>query len=202
MAWEPQAFQAGGAEKMHKIGVIHGRFQVLHNDHMKYLMAGKARCSHLVIGITNPDPTRTKVDPADPARSDPVANPLTYFERYTILKRALLDEGLGVEEFSLVPLPINFPDLYRYYVPMDAVFFLTIYDKWGERKLQMFKDLGLKTEVLWQRDKAHKGISATEIRKRIIKGMEWRHMVPGAVAHYLDEIDIVSRLRELASPGK
>jgi len=36
-------------------GVVHGRFQVLHNDHVKYLLAGKARCRHLVVGITNPD---------------------------------------------------------------------------------------------------------------------------------------------------
>ena len=25
----------------YELGVIHGRFQVLHNDHIKYLMAGK-----------------------------------------------------------------------------------------------------------------------------------------------------------------
>jgi len=51
-------------------GAIHGRFQVLHNDHMKYLLAGKERCVHLVIGITNPDPILTRADPADPERSD------------------------------------------------------------------------------------------------------------------------------------
>jgi hypothetical protein len=62
-------------------GVIHGRFQVLHNDHLKYLLAGKARCRHLVVGITNPDPFLTKEDAAEPRRSEPGANPLTYFER-------------------------------------------------------------------------------------------------------------------------
>ena len=54
---------------MHELGVIHGRFQLLHNDHLKYLLAGKQRCRHLVIGITNPDPTLTRADPADPART-------------------------------------------------------------------------------------------------------------------------------------
>ena len=38
-------------------GIIHGRFQILHNDHVKYLLAGKQFCRHLVVGITNPDPT-------------------------------------------------------------------------------------------------------------------------------------------------
>jgi len=47
-------------------GVIHGRFQVLHNEPLKYLLAGKALCKHLVVGITNPDPSLIKSEPADP----------------------------------------------------------------------------------------------------------------------------------------
>jgi glycerol-3-phosphate cytidylyltransferase-like family protein len=31
------------------VGVIHGRFQVLHNDHLKYLLLGKALFKHLVV---------------------------------------------------------------------------------------------------------------------------------------------------------
>ena len=37
------------------IGVIHGRFQMLHHGHMEYLLAGKKRCQRLIIGISNPD---------------------------------------------------------------------------------------------------------------------------------------------------
>jgi len=46
-------------ENKAETGVIHGRFQVLHNDHLKYLMEGMALCDHLVVGITNPDPILT-----------------------------------------------------------------------------------------------------------------------------------------------
>ena len=70
------------------MGVIHGRFQVLHTDHLRYLLAGKERCQHLVVGITNPDPLLTREDPADPRRGTPLANPLTYFERYTLIRLA------------------------------------------------------------------------------------------------------------------
>ena len=35
---------------MRQTGVIHGRFQVLSNDHLCYLLAGKARCCHLIVG--------------------------------------------------------------------------------------------------------------------------------------------------------
>jgi nicotinamide-nucleotide adenylyltransferase len=137
---------------MIEVGVIHGRFQVLHNDHLKYLLAGKSRCRHLVVGITNPDPILTRHHPADPHRSIPTENPLTYFERYIMIQAALIEAGLGIFQFSLVPLPINLPELYRFYVPMDATFFLTIYDPWGRTKLQHFESLGLKTHILWERN--------------------------------------------------
>jgi hypothetical protein len=115
-------------------GVVHGRFQLFHLDHLKYVLAGKERCRHLVVGITNPDPTLTKFDPADPHRGLEVDNPLTFYERFIIIRETLLEAGLNYRDFSLVPLPINFPELYRYYVPLDATFFLTIYDDWGGEK--------------------------------------------------------------------
>ena len=95
------------------LGVIHGRFQVLHNDHIKYLLAGKQLCEHLVIGITNPDPSLTRDSEANPHRSTPIANPLTYYERYIMVEAALLEQGLISSEFSIVPFPINIPDLVR-----------------------------------------------------------------------------------------
>lgn len=123
---------------MTETGVVHGRFQILHNDHIKYLMAGKSKCRHLIVGrITNPDPTLTRKDATDPARSSSHANPFTYYVRYQMVKTTLLGQGLGITEFSVVPFPINFPDLYKYYVPFDALFFLTIYNSWGEKKLRM-----------------------------------------------------------------
>ena len=110
----------------YETGVIHGRFQVLHNDHIKYLMAGKELCKHLVVGITNPDPSLTRHSNTNPHRSTPLANPLTYYERYLMTQAALLEQGLNLSEISIVPFPINVPELIKYYVPMDAVFFLSI----------------------------------------------------------------------------
>ena len=91
------------------VGVIHGRFQVLHNDHMKYLLAGKSLCEHLVVGVTNPDPSLVKEEQADRHRSSDLANPLTYFERYRLLRAALAEAGLALTDFSIVPMPISMP---------------------------------------------------------------------------------------------
>ncbi len=179
------------------MGVIHGRFQVLHNDHLKYLLAGKARCRHMIVGITNPDPLLTRDDPADPERSSPASNPLTYFERSLMVRDVLLEAGLSLMEFSIVPFPINLPEHYRYYLPLDAAFFLTIYDDWGWRKLDRFRAMGLRTEILWTRSRENKGLSATEVRGRIALGEPWEHLVPPAAAALIKKWSIAERLQKL-----
>lgn len=180
-----------------KVGVIHGRFQLLHNDHMKYLLAGKERCDHLVVGITNPDPSHTRSDPADMSRSSRASNPLTYYERYCMVRQALAEQGLQ-DSISIVPFPINFPELYQYYVPLDALFFLTIYDGWGEKKLTLFQELGLETEILWRKKRTEKGLSATDIRKKIINKEEWEQYVPPAVVLFIKKHHLSERFVTLS----
>ncbi|MDM8549995.1 nicotinate-nucleotide adenylyltransferase [Desulfobacterales bacterium HSG2] len=181
----------------YETGVIHGRFQVLHNDHLKYILAGKEFCEHLIVGITNPDPLMTRDEAADPVRSDPLANPLTYYERYVLIRAALEEAGLDPGRFSIVPLPISMPERYQYYVPLDAVFFLTIYDDWGRQKLAYFKSLGLTPRVLWEVTPDKKGISAGDIRNRMISREPWEDMVPGSVAVFMRKWDIPGRLRTM-----
>jgi nicotinamide-nucleotide adenylyltransferase len=186
-------------EAQYELGVIHGRFQVLHNDHIKYLMAGKKLCEHLVVGITNPDPYLTRDSDANPHRSKPFANPLTYYERYMMIQSALLEQGITLSDFSVVPFPINVPELIQYYVPLDAVFFLTIYDDWGRQKKQYFESLGLKIHVLWEVSLEKKGLSSSDIRNSMITGEKWEHLVPSSVSNLMKQWDIAQRLKELSS---
>ena len=187
---------------MIETGVIHGRFQILHNDHMKYLLAGKARCRHLVVGISNPDPTLTRNDPAGIDRSRIVTNPLTYYERYVMIRRAFNEAGIDRAAFSIVPFPVNFPELYRYYVPLDATFFVTIYDEWGKKKLEMFTSAGLKTEILWEKPIEEKGLTGTDIRRRIVLGVAWKHLIPPSTHMLLRQWGVLKRLRDLYMPEK
>lgn len=182
---------------MHKLGVIHGRFQVLHNDHLKYILVGKDRCEHLVVGITNPDPRATAQDEADPDRASAKANPLSWYQRMVIIKETLLSEGLLAKEFSITPFPINLPELMPCYLPMEGVFFLTIYDQWGERKLALFKSLGLKTEVMWRRSLEEKGLTSTFVRRRMTLDEPWEHLVPRAALRVMLEMDAPGIVRSL-----
>jgi len=185
-------------EAKYDIGVIHGRFQILHNDHVKYLLAGKQLCKHLIVGITNPDPSLTKDSETNPHRSTSLANPLTYYERYVMIKEVLLEQGLIYSEFSIVPFPINIPELIKYYVPIDAVFFLTIYDDWGRQKKKFLESLGLKIHVLWEVSLENKGLSSSDIREAIIKDKQWEQFVPTSVARMMNKWNIIKRLKELS----
>ncbi len=188
-------------EPLHDVGVIHGRFQVLHNDHLRYLLAGRALCRHLVVGITNPDPVLTRQDPAAPARHRPDANPLTFWERFQLVRAALAWAGVSEGTFSVVPFPVNLPELYRHYVPLEAVFYLTIYDDWGRRKLALFQRLGLRTHVLWEAPAHRKGLSASELRLAMARGEPWEDRVPPPVAERLRAWGVPGRIRSLIRPG-
>ncbi|MHA1235111.1 MAG: adenylyltransferase/cytidyltransferase family protein [Promethearchaeota archaeon] len=178
-------------------GVIHGRFQILHNDHVKFLLAGKKLCDHLIVGITNPDPSLTKDHDSNPHRSTIIANPMTYYERYVMARETLLENDLELSEFSIVPFPINVPELLKYYVPLDAVFFLSIYDSWGRQKKEYLESLGLKVQVLWEVPLEEKGLSGSDIRSSMLKGEPWEYFLPAAVVKLVKKWDILTRLSEL-----
>lgn len=177
------------------VGVIHGRFQPFHKDHLKYVTAGMEQTDFMFVAITNPDPSLTKPDESNPERSQKNFNPCTYYERLLMIQESLFDAGYRQDRFCIVPLPINIPELYRYYVPQDAVYFLTIYDEWGEKKLKTFQDMNLKTEVLWKRNE--KGIEGKEIRRRICSGEQWEEMVPPATLRIMEKFGIGERIRGL-----
>ncbi len=177
-------------------GVIHGRFQILHNDHVKFLLAGKKLCNHLIVGITNPDPSLTKAHDSNPHRSTLIANPMTYYERYVMVRDTLLEKGLELPEFSIVPFPINVPELLKYYVPMDVVFFLSIYDDWGRQKKAYLESLGLKVHVLREVPLEEKGLSGSDIRNSMLKGEPWDHLLPVAVVKLVKKWKIITRIRE------
>ena len=178
------------------VGVIHGRFQMLHKGHIEYLLAGKERCEHLIIGISNPDVSVIRYSEANPHRSDARANPLNYLERLQMIRGAMLEYGVKDEEFDIVPFPINCPELLESYVPQDAVFFMTIYDQWSLDKKAALERLGYKSEVMWERNDSDKFTSGTKVRERIIAGEDWQDLVPDFVYRYMQEHQIDRRLRE------
>lgn len=177
---------------MMDIGFVHGRFQLFHNDHLEYALAAKRECKVLIVGITSPNNTLLKYEGIDPHRSNSLANPFTYFERFQMIKNSLLGAGLKREEFEIVPFPIEDPSSLHNYIPLSTTSFFTIYDEWGEEKLRRLGELGYSVSVLWRN--REKKISSTTIRELIVKGQKWSHLVPPAVYNYVRDNKLDERI--------
>jgi cytidyltransferase-like protein len=184
-------------EQRAKQGVIHGRFQGLHFGHIEYLLAGKERCDFLFIGITNPDPSLTQENSKDLKRSEMIANPFTYYERALMIRDAMIEHRVPRYEFEIIPFPINHPELIKYYAPLDALFFVTVYDEWGAHKLKTLQELGCKTDLMWTRTMAERFSTGKEVRALIANGERWEHLTPPSVAEYIKKNNLDKRLKKI-----
>lgn len=179
-----------------KIGVIHGRFQPIHKGHMEYLIAGMDKCDFLYIGITNPDPHLTLEVDVYKARSNSNANPFNYYERLQMIEKAMQEYGIKRNRFEIVPFPINFPELIKYYTPSDAEYYITIYDEWGYHKKTILESLKLKVHVMWIRSMEERFTSGNEVRNNIFYDKNWEELVPKSVVEYIHENDLINRVKK------
>ena len=180
---------------MVELGFIHGRFQLFHNDHLQYALLAKEQCKKLIVGITSPENATLIREKVDPHRSEAASNPFTYYERFNMVKLALLEAGVPREDFEIVPYPIERPEILYNYVPLSATSFFTIYDKWGYEKLERLSALGYGTVVLF--DDREKKMCSTEIRQKIVDGTDWKDMVPNAVYEYITEKGLTEKVIKL-----
>lgn len=180
---------------MVETGVVCGRFQIFHNEHLQYVLSAKKRCRYLLVGITSPDGVPGHEEEADTNRGKRAANPCTYYERMCIIRNTLLEAGLSREEFDIIPYPIERPQFIKSYVPEKACHFITILDQWGECKKKRIEDMGFPVVVLWKY--IPKNISSTMIRQAIGKNGEWRQYVPDAAYEYITSHGIDERISRL-----
>ena len=180
---------------MVKLGFIHGRFQLFHNDHLRYALLAKEQCEKLIVGITSPENFNLLREDVDPHRSNSTANPFTFYERFNMVKLALLEAGLKREDFEIIPYPIERPEALHNYIPLSATSFFTIYDDWGYEKLRRLGELGYGTHVLF--DTRDKAMSSTEVRQKIASDEDWKHMVPPAVYSYIIENNLTDKIKQI-----
>jgi nicotinamide-nucleotide adenylyltransferase len=170
-------------------GMIHGRFQPFHLGHLEYLRGAAERSDEVFVGITNPDPTRIRPEPSDPARHLPEANPWTYADRLLMVKAAATDLGLGAERVHVIPFPVNEPELWPAYVPDGVTQYLRLFSEWGGTKLERLREAGYEVVVL--DEGAEKEISGAEVRAALREGGDWESLVPAGVARVIRELERV-----------
>ena len=175
--------------------MIHGRFQPFHNGHLEYLKGAAAQSDEVWVGITNPDPTRVKPEPSDPARHLPESNPYTYAERLLMVKAAA--ESIDVD-VHVIPFPVNEPELWQAYVPPDVTQFIRQFSDWGATKIERLRAAGYDVVIL--DEGAEKEISGADVRAAIRTGGDWEALVPSGVARVLKASRGVAALNRIHIP--
>jgi len=175
------------------LGMVHGRFQPFHNGHLAYLLAAASRCERLLVGITNPDPARTRAEAEDPRRHLREANLFTYTERLLMVEAAAREAGVPVP-VHVIPFPINEPELWPAYVPPGTVHFLRVFSPWGRVKLDRLRRGGYEAVLL--DEGAAKDVSGEQVRHALRSGGDWERLVPAAVARVIHSLP-AERARDL-----
>jgi nicotinamide-nucleotide adenylyltransferase len=121
-------------------------------------------------------------------------NPFTAGERYEMISETMREEGVG--NFCIVPVE----DLNRYSVWVAHVVsmsppFSAIYSN-NPFTRRLFQEAGfdVKDSPLYNRAV----YSGTEVRRRMLADEDWRSLVPDSVADFIDTIDGVNRLKDIA----
>jgi len=182
-------------------GVVHGRFQPLHNGHVHYIQQGLEKCKVLIIGITNADPSQVFAEKSDPVRSLPSYNPFTFFERLRMIQETLAKEkGIAYSRFLLIPLPIHNTERWKYYLPESAVHYINITSEWDKEKLKRMNSTGFRAEKIGSR--RFSGITGNNVRQRMVDGGNWESLVPSTVESIVKSLDGVERVKKLIALDK
>lgn len=180
------------------VAAVHGRFQPLHVQHLRYLLAALERADLVHVGITQFERSHlTHVVGADEHRGLQSSNPLNYFERAELIGLALEGQGIGRDRFRVSPFPIERPEELQEFLPLDIPILTTRVDSWNDHKIELLKGLGYQVDVLYSLDP--KGISGSGIREMIARDDEgWVDLVPSTTVGYLKALELGARLRSYA----
>jgi len=162
-------------------GFYVGRFQPYHNGHQSVLERIACISDEIVIGIGSAQLSHT------------VINPFTAGERVLMLTRSL--KGLGCP-FYVIPIEdLQRNALWVAHVHSMTPPFDTIYSS-NPLVMQLFNEEGMdvRSPDMYERQ-THSG---TEIRRRMLNGEPWEHLVPQAVVDVIHEIQGVERLQRIS----
>jgi nicotinamide-nucleotide adenylyltransferase len=167
-----------------KCGLFVGRFQPFHLGHLGAIKAALERVEELIIIVGS----------GEYSHSD--KNPFTAGERVEMIRAALKEAKMDPERYQVIPIrDVHIHATWVPFIVSQTPKFDIVFTN-EPLTSRLFKERNYTVEPihLLQRD----DYSATEIRKRILKGMNWESLVPKSVAELLINLHGIERIRELA----
>jgi len=167
------------AETKDKLPVFIGRFQPFHLGHLEVVKRHLKRKKFVIVIGSMQEANTPK-------------NPFTFSERKEMIKKVLKSEKIG--NYKIFGLPDFMKDMEWSENLLKAVGTndIVVYTRnnWTKKCLE-------KSGIEVVRNPLYFGISATKIRSRIKKELEWKSLVPEAVSGFLREIGGERRIKGL-----
>jgi nicotinamide-nucleotide adenylyltransferase len=173
---------------MAKRGLYVGRFQPFHLGHLEAIQDVLKEIDELAIVIGSAQ------------YSHNINNPFTAGERLVMIRRALQEANVDYSRLWVVPVP----DVHLHMLWVSALegytpHFNVVYSNEPLTR-RLFMEAGYKVKSI--RFFQRKVYTSTLVREKMLKGESWTTLVPKSVADFINEIDGVNRLRDLAKTDK
>jgi nicotinamide-nucleotide adenylyltransferase len=169
-------------------GLYVGRFQPFHFGHLEAIKEVLKEVDELVIVIGSAQYSHRMNDP------------FTAGERLVMIRHALLEAKVDYSKIWVVPVP----DVHLHMLWVSAVegyapkFNVCYSNEPLTQRLFMEAGYPVKSIPLFDR----KLYMSTVVREKMLNGNNWTELVPRSVADFINEIDGVNRLRDLAKTDK
>jgi len=173
---------------MVKRGLFVGRFQPVHKGHVEVIKRIMKEVDELVIVVGSSQ------------YSHRLDNPFTAGERITMIRKALKEEGIQLPRIWIIPVP----DVHQHALWVSQIVgytpkFDVVYANEPLTR-RLFIETGFNVEPMPMIKR--EVYLATEIRKRMLAGENWKELVPSSVAKFIKDIDGEVRLRDLNKTDK
>jgi nicotinamide-nucleotide adenylyltransferase len=156
-----------------------GRFQPFHQAHLSDIKLALKECDKVIIAIGSSQESLTK------------ENPFSYEERKEMIEKTL--KAHKILSYDIIPVPdVNDDEKWVEHVKKVVPEFSVVYTG-NDFTEKLFKEKDIKIRKI----KLIPDINATEIRKRILHGNDWRELVPKEVAEYVEGINGIDRIKEI-----
>lgn len=166
-------------------GLFIGRFQPFHLGHKSCIDFALGKVEDLIIVIGSSE------------TSHELRNPFTAGERILMIKESLnADPKIDHKKLLIIPIAdINIHSVWSAYIRIMVPKYDTLFANDAFTKMLFNKD---RIKIIEPPAYSRMELSGTLIRKRMLDGLRWTHLVPVETQRVIREVDGVARLKQLS----